>query len=297
MPPEAHAGSVAGGTPVSAPAATDRSTRRTGLIHAIGPLIIMFAGPTLMDILGLAQISPYPWPPLVTAVQAGSTLVGAGWLLSLAVRHPAPDLRRWYEVGLYAVLAVECCVGIVLRHRDGGAALFELVRAVLVLALIARLAYLRSGAVRDLAPGEDWRRRSTARGWILTAAIMVIAMVATITTARAAWSWFGANAVSSEVGTLHDWALVLCSAPIEELVSVAAVVSALEYAGRPAWQIYAVTITARIAYHLHYGLPAAFALAILAAASTWTYRRWRQVTPLIVPHLAWDLTLTIAALI
>lgn len=55
--------------------------------------------------------------------------------------------------------------------------------------------------------------------------------------------------------------------------------------------------TAQIVYHLHYGLPAAFALAILVAASTWTYRRWRQVTPLIVPHLAWDITLTIAALI
>lgn len=297
MPLEAHVADSPAGDEF-APAIGDRSALRTGLAHAFGPLIIMFAGPTLMDILGLAQISPYPWPPLVTAVQVGSALAGAGWLLSLAVRHPAPDVRRWQEIGLYTVLTVECCVGVAIRSRDGGA-VFEVTRAALVLALIARLAYLRTGAIGNLAPGEDWRRpRSTARGWILTAAVMTAAILATFLAAYAAWAWFSPPPASTTIDSpLHDWALVLCSAPVEELVSVAAVVSALEYAARPAWQIYAVTITARIAFHLHYGLPAAFALAIMAAAATWAYRKWRQVTPLIVPHLAWDIALTIASLV
>jgi hypothetical protein len=74
---------------------------------------------------------------------------------------------------------------------------------------------------------------------------------------------------------------------VEELVVLAFVVVSLRQAGRPWWEVTAVALVLRGAYHVYYG-PGVFGILIWAALFFWLYVRFRQLLPLIVCHAVWD---------
>jgi hypothetical protein len=83
---------------------------------------------------------------------------------------------------------------------------------------------------------------------------------------------------------LDAHAYILAAAFREEIVFVAAVAILLTAAGRPRWEIYAVSMTARILYHAYMGVPA-LGVALFAAVNVWLFLRTRRLTPLIAAHL------------
>ena len=68
---------------------------------------------------------------------------------------------------------------------------------------------------------------------------------------------------------------------------VAALVTALEAARRPVWQIYAIGLAMRVSIHLYYG-PSALVMMIFGGLHLWLYRHTRRLTPLICAHIAYD---------
>ncbi|HET9076202.1 MAG TPA: CPBP family glutamic-type intramembrane protease [Acidimicrobiales bacterium] len=74
---------------------------------------------------------------------------------------------------------------------------------------------------------------------------------------------------------------------IEELVVLAFVVVTLRQAGRPWWEVTAVALVLRAAYHIYYG-PGVVGILIWAALFYCIYLRFRQLLPLMVCHGLWD---------
>ncbi|WNZ14954.1 hypothetical protein [Streptomyces sp. 11x1] len=75
---------------------------------------------------------------------------------------------------------------------------------------------------------------------------------------------------------------------IEDVVIVAAAVTLLSAARRPAWQIYAVVCLVEIALHAYMGA-VALAIAFYAGGRVWLYRRFGGVVPLVIGHLVLNL--------
>jgi hypothetical protein len=74
---------------------------------------------------------------------------------------------------------------------------------------------------------------------------------------------------------------------IEELVVLAFVVVTLRQAGRPWWEVTAVALVLRGAYHIYYG-PGVLGILVWAALYYWIYLRFRTLVPMMVCHAAWD---------
>lgn len=74
---------------------------------------------------------------------------------------------------------------------------------------------------------------------------------------------------------------------IEELVVLAFVVVTLRQAGRPWWEVTAVALVLRAAYHIYYG-PGVVGILVWASLFYWLYLRFRQLVPLMVCHGLWD---------
>jgi hypothetical protein len=74
---------------------------------------------------------------------------------------------------------------------------------------------------------------------------------------------------------------------VEELVVLAFVVVTLRQAGRSWWEVTAVALVLRGAYHIYYG-PGVVGILVWAALFYWLYLRFRQVVPLMICHALWD---------
>ena len=271
--------------------AADRT--RTGLLHALGPVLVMFAGPITIDVCAAVRPSYAVSLWLDTVVTAVSTLAGFAWLITLAARRPMPVISRQWEITCYGAGAVACCVALLSDNRLlTYIPLFELLRALMAIALVIRLARLRG---THLAPGGRWRRWRVPRGWCTSACVMAAGIAVSAWAMLVIPDWVGVapTSATSQVGAFGDWLVVALSGTVEELVAMAGVVTALEWARSPAWLIYAVTIIVRMSYHVHLGVPTVLAVAFFAAASTWAFRRWRMVTPLAITHTAYNAVLTV----
>ncbi|WP_017622963.1 CPBP family intramembrane glutamic endopeptidase [Nocardiopsis chromatogenes] len=74
----------------------------------------------------------------------------------------------------------------------------------------------------------------------------------------------------------------------EELVAVGLVVLLLGAARRPAWEVGAVAVVAKLAYHAYYGWPV-LALAPAALVMAWLYARTGRIWPIIAAHAVFNL--------
>lgn len=269
--------------------------RRVGLVHGFGPVALVFGPSVVIDVYGLAGAVSSVVPSVVEIV-AG--FVTCGWLLWLAWRRPVRARSLLWEAIAYAVLAAAWFGCWCLPNADGGDAATETVRAVLVLLLVGRLVLARGGRLRDLAPGE-FASASGAGGmitqprrvgtWFACFSIMWTALFASSLAQRLLSLAPGLDAVPQDGSAgWQTWVDIIPAGPVEEIAGVAAMVTGLEYARRPPWEIYTATITARILVHLHFGIPACLCAGILALGSTWAYRRYGNVSALATGHTLWD---------
>ncbi|WP_239647439.1 CPBP family intramembrane glutamic endopeptidase [Nocardiopsis baichengensis] len=75
---------------------------------------------------------------------------------------------------------------------------------------------------------------------------------------------------------------------VEETVAVGCLVVLLGAARRPAWEVGAVAVVAKLAYHAYFGWPV-LALAPAALVMVWLYARTGRLWPLIAAHAAYNL--------
>ncbi|MCX5103621.1 CPBP family glutamic-type intramembrane protease [Streptomyces sp. NBC_00439] len=93
----------------------------------------------------------------------------------------------------------------------------------------------------------------------------------------------------SALGGLPQFvAQIVWSATVEEFVVTVAVVALLASAKRPLWECLLVSALMRTIPHLYLGLPA-LAMLVAGAAMALLYYQHRQVLPLVVAHIAYDL--------
>ncbi|MFJ4836327.1 type II CAAX prenyl endopeptidase Rce1 family protein [Streptomyces sp. NPDC088747] len=96
----------------------------------------------------------------------------------------------------------------------------------------------------------------------------------------------------SVLGIGDIWSLaitVVGTVAVEDVVIIAATVTLLTAARRPAWQIYTAVCTAEVLLHAYLGL-AAVGAAVFAAGRIWLYLRYRSLLPLIAAHALFDLS-------
>ena len=269
----------------------------TGLLHGYGAAVLTFGAPMVSSVLVLGGDQSSALPDRVAVL---TCLVSCAWMAVEAWRSPLWEGSTGPETLLNAALAGAVVGAYAITDADQGTTL-EVLRAVVALALVVRLVLARGGGFRDLARGEVMQGRGpkaaglVARRWGLSYGAIIVG------TAISMAVGIGLVMLPSLVAGVEPdwgspvvtWVTVVRSGLVEEIVAVAALVLALEYAKRPVWEIYAATITVRIAYHLWKGVPGCLMLIPLAVVATWAYRRWRSPTALAAGHTTWDAALTL----
>jgi hypothetical protein len=224
---------------------------------------------------GLAARSAYTDVLLVFAAFFGVSVVEA--ILLLAGRYAGPSAdASWSEYG--------------------PAALQDLARAGLAVAIVILVARRRGLTRRDL--GLAWRRdeRGRVRGFaeLRVAALAIIAFSAGAVVTRLA---HGSNSLPvadpSAANLVYECAHSFESGVMEEVVVLGLVVALLRLARRPVGEILAVAVLLRMSYHLYYGT-GVVGIAVWAAVFVWLFWRTRSLLPLIVVHVWWDTVLTLA---
>jgi hypothetical protein len=84
----------------------------------------------------------------------------------------------------------------------------------------------------------------------------------------------------------------LQAGPLEEIVVLGFVVTTLQQARRPTWEIVIVALALRDAYHLYYGF-GAIGIFVWASLFLWLFFRFRTLWPLIIVHCVWDVVATL----
>jgi hypothetical protein len=169
--------------------------------------------------------------------------------------------------------------------------------AALTVALVDLLARHRGLGRRELGLGREPRsaggwRAAYARGEDITT-VSAVGMVISGGVLPMAMMAAGAHRPPNPVTLIGHDVLPAIAASInagicEEFVMVAALVTALEAARRPTWQIYAVGLVMRLSIHLWWG-PTVICVAVMAAIQIWLFRRYRRLLPLIIAHAYCDL--------
>jgi hypothetical protein len=88
--------------------------------------------------------------------------------------------------------------------------------------------------------------------------------------------------------------LSLLAGPTEEIIVLVLPLVLLRAAKRPWWQVIAIGLVLRIAYHVYYGFPAV-GLLVWALAMMFIYLRTHAVIGMIVAHSYWDTAAAIGA--
>lgn len=279
----------------------DRRLRlRTGLLHGYGAAILAFGPSIVDDVVSMTGARDFLFLSL-TGVTA--CLAACGWMVSCAWRHPLRETSSWPETWSYLALALAVTGSFAIEVWVHEGATFEVVRSVVSLALVVRLVAARGTSVRELVRGELRRPRGEEASdlpwkpldrWLNSFTVIMIGIALSAAAEYLLTTVPGlVHGTSTVPGSLVDWVDALRSGPVEEMVAVAGLVLALEYAGRPAWMVYASTIALRISFHLWIGVPACLVVVPLATAATWAYRRWRAPSGLVFGHTLWDVGVTL----
>lgn len=250
----------------------------------------------------VSPITPYVSILLDQYVRFVSIAVAAGWLIWLTftagqrqvgARKLSPGVR--WAGNAVAVAAV------LLNQTDSTSNWWGL-RNVATAALFGALtlALMRwCGGNRDqlgiLLPGV-----STARGraqavsvgaTVGLAAVITIMVVNALPTFLPGTDSAYGGSQAAFLGWETSWlqvANVLFTGVIEDVVMVGAIVSLLAMARRPAWEMYALSLTIEVGMHLYLGFPAV-GISLVAAVSLALYRHTGRLTPIVIAHIAYDL--------
>jgi hypothetical protein len=92
---------------------------------------------------------------------------------------------------------------------------------------------------------------------------------------------------ASASNTVLELSAAVNAGVVEESVVLAFLVTTLEQAGRPRWEIAVVALLCRAAYHLYYG-PGAIGIFLWAGVFLWLFWRFRSIVPMVIAHACWD---------
>lgn len=176
-----------------------------------------------------------------------------------------------------------------LAHTSTGWRLTEVIGMSLIgLAILLAVVVLAREApswARPTSRSSSWVAQLKAFG-LTWAALLVSGFVANLIGIRSyPQSHSSAEAWPSAINSL-------LAGPAEEIVVLVVPMVFLRAAKRPWWQVIAIGLVLRIAYHVYYGYPAA-GLLIWALAMILVYLRTHAVIGLILAHSSWDLAISI----
>lgn len=269
----------------------------------VAGLFLIVLGPDVINALqnGWAAVFGTPpswltwWNHWATPVGRTAFIVGMLWLISL---RPWKDIRPGPVVAGVAATAGLRTVAVALVHHAPTAAtsLTYLAQIALTIALAGTLARRRGLTLTGIGlgrePGQD--RRSAYVQARDVGVLSFLGIEAASITAQVINALPGVPTAPGgfAVNDIHDVpTMVIASIHAgicEELLLVATVVTALEAARRPTWQIFATGMVMRLAIHLYFGISAPAAM-ILAATNIWLFRRTRRLIPLVAAHVFVDL--------
>ncbi|WP_435244253.1 CPBP family glutamic-type intramembrane protease [Streptomyces sioyaensis] len=250
----------------------------------------------------VSPISPYASTLLDYYARSVSITVAAGWLfwLVFTAGQRQDGARKLSPAVRWAGHAV--AVAAVLLNRADPTSnwwgLRNLAAAALFGALTLALMRWCGGSREQLGifpPGV-----STARGRaqaVSVGATVGLAALITIVIVNALPTFLpgtGSAYGGSQAGFLgwkNIWlqaANVVVTGAIEDVVMVGAIVSLLAMARRPAWEMYALSLTIEVGMHLYFGVPAV-GISLVAAVSLALYRHTGRLTPIVIAHIAYDL--------
>ncbi|WEH12328.1 hypothetical protein [Streptomyces sp. VNUA24] len=254
------------------------------------------SGPSLAA--GTARVGPGAPDVLAEWVRFGGALIVTLWLAGAVITTTSHG-SRWpqllgFGVGGAVFLYTTTPASTALAQHLGDAVYGCAVAWLAIEVCRSQGVRLRPGfAVSD----AEQRRRT----WMVTSLSYLICVVsgfltAQITAVLRALGVDDALVVGLEqrssigVVTVADGVLAfVTTVAIEDVVIVAAVVTLLAAARRPAWQIYGVVCLVEIALHAYLGA-VALTIAWYAAGRVWLYRRYGGVVPVVIGHFVFDLT-------
>jgi Type II CAAX prenyl endopeptidase Rce1-like len=242
------------------------------------------------------------WDHWAQAAGLAAFAAGMAWLISL---RPWQHLRpRLVLAGLATITGLAAvATALALPAPAAAVPLSYLAQMMLAAALAGTLGRRRGLTLHGLGLGRGpghGRRSAYARartaGVLSLAGIMAASIAARIIGAlpgaRTAPDGFAVNGLH----TVATMVIASIHAGVcEELLLTATVVTALEAARRPAWQIFAAGVGMRLAIHLYFGISAPAAM-IFAATNIWLFRRTRRLMPLVAAHVFADASAPIAIL-
>ncbi|HEY3693590.1 MAG TPA: CPBP family glutamic-type intramembrane protease, partial [Pseudonocardiaceae bacterium] len=246
-------------------------------ILSIGTCLHLLGGPDLPGIYG--------WNPNAISVTTGSL-----WIAAVVSGHDQRTVARRAIVGLAIITAG--LAGWNVHSTAWPDELWDVLAVIVCVGLFLLLAHHRGVEPRGLGIAPRWAANRIGRRQVVSVAIISAAGQY----ASAYAGYFIATSLpwlpegGSKASTVHGLTLAVhmtAASIIEETVLVAGVVTALEAARRPAWQIYALYLAMRLSFHLYYG-SRVVEVMIFAAVNLWLFRRTRRLTPLIIAHIVYD---------
>lgn len=208
---------------------------------------------------------------LVYAAFFGASILAAGFSLGDALPQSASG--GW---GLFTPSAVD-----------------ELATAGLAATLVVLLVRNRGISMREFGldvPRDDrgrWARGATLR--LMTWAVVAF-VGGSLVTGVLATGQFNLPIQLNAAFFVYAGTSALNAGIVEEAVALGFVVATLRQARRPIWEIFAVALVLRSAYHIYYGV-GVVGILVWASVFIWLYLRTRSLLPLMAVHFVWDFTL------
>jgi hypothetical protein len=252
---------------------------------AFGAYAITSAGACLHLLDGPNLPWIYGWNRNAISVATGSL-----WIATIILRQDQRAVTRTVCLGSAAVTAA--FAGWNVRSAAFPAELWDVLATIVCVGLCLLLAHRRGIGLERLGIAPRWAANKIGRGQGAEATL--VSVLGNCTANYASYliltclPWLPEG--TSNPSMMRGLVLIVhftASSIIEETVLVAGVVTALEAARRPTWQIYALSLAMRVSFHLYYGSQAAVTM-IFAAVNLWLFRRTRRLTPLIIAHIAYD---------
>ena len=125
--------------------------------------------------------------------------------------------------------------------------------------------------------------RQTVRIIAWAAAALIVGSIVTSALATGSYPFGHVDAAN----TVLELSASINAGFVEEIVVLGFLVTTLEQAGRPRWEIALVALACRGAYHIYYG-PGVVGILLWAAVFLWLFWRFRSIVPMIILHVTWD---------
>ncbi|MCZ1012225.1 CPBP family glutamic-type intramembrane protease [Streptomyces lydicus] len=123
------------------------------------------------------------------------------------------------------------------------------------------------------------------------AAVITIALVNTLPTFLPGANSAHGGSQAHFLGWENVWfqaANVVLTGVVEDVVIVGAIASLMAMARRPAWEMYALSLTLEVAMHLYLGIPAV-GISLVATVSLALYRHTGRLTSIVIAHITYDM--------